>query len=99
MEKNNNFYKTTIAPALVLIIICLVVTAALAGTYGVANPIIQENAQKTADEARAQVDAMMNYIMQILGLCVNGADPMTCEPEQAHEHSCDGACGSCGGCH
>lgn len=51
------------------------------------------------DEARAQVDAMMNYIMQILGLCVNGADPMTCEPEQAHEHSCDGACGSCGGCH
>lgn len=55
MEKNNNFYKTTIAPALVLIIICLVVTAALAGTYGVANPIIQENAQKTADEARAQV--------------------------------------------
>ena len=51
------------------------------------------------DEARAQVDSMMNYIMQILGLCVNGADPMTCEPEQSHEHSCDGACGSCGGCH
>ncbi len=51
------------------------------------------------DEARAQVDSMMNYIMQILGLCVNGADPMTCEPEQEHEHSCDGSCGSCGGCH
>ena len=56
-----------------------------------------ENMQKY-DEARAQVDAMMNYIMQILGLCVNGADPATCEPEQ-HEHSCDGSCSSCSGCH
>ncbi len=51
------------------------------------------------DEARAQVDAMMNYVMQILGLCVNGADPETCEPQQEAEHSCDGSCGSCGGCH
>ena len=56
-----------------------------------------ENMQKY-DEARAQVDSMMNYIMQILGLCVNGADPATCEPEQ-HDHSCDGACSSCSGCH
>ena len=56
-----------------------------------------ENMQKY-DEARAQVDAMMNYIMQILGLCVNGADPATCEPEQ-HDHSCDGSCSSCSGCH
>ena len=57
-----------------------------------------ENMQKY-DEARAQVDSMMNYIMQILGLCVNGADPATCEPEQQHEHSCDGSCSSCSGCH
>ena len=57
-----------------------------------------ENMQKY-DEARAQVDAMMNYIMQILGLCVNGADPATCEPEQQHDHSCDGSCSSCSGCH
>lgn len=57
-----------------------------------------ENMQKY-DEARGQVDAMMNYIMQILGLCVNGADPATCEPEQQHEHSCDGSCSSCSGCH
>ncbi len=57
-----------------------------------------ENVQ-AFDEARAEVDAMMNYIMQILGLCVNGADPATCEPEPEHEHSCDGSCGSCGGCH
>ena len=57
-----------------------------------------ENMQKY-DEARAQVDSMMNYIMQFLGLCVNGADPATCEPEQQHEHSCDGSCSSCSGCH
>ena len=57
-----------------------------------------ENMQKY-DEARAEVDSMMNYIMQILGLCVNGADPATCEPEQQHEHSCDGSCSSCSGCH
>ena len=57
-----------------------------------------ENMQKY-DEARGQVDAMMNYIMQILGLCVNGADPATCEPEQQHDHSCDGSCSSCSGCH
>ena len=57
-----------------------------------------ENMQKY-DEARAQVDSMMNYIMQILSLCVNGADPATCEPEDQHEHSCDGSCSSCSGCH
>ena len=58
-----------------------------------------ENMQKY-DEARAEVDSMMNYIMQILGLCVNGADPMTCEPEAPHEHNCDGSCCSdCSGCH
>lgn len=51
----SNMFKDNIAPALVLVIICLVVTAALAGTYGVANPLIEKNAQKTADEARAKV--------------------------------------------
>ena len=56
-----------------------------------------ENMQKY-DEARAQVDAMMNYIMQILSLCVNGADPATCEPEK-HDHECGGSCSSCSGCH
>ncbi len=51
------------------------------------------------DAARTEVDAMMNYIMQILGLCVNGADPMTCEPEKEHDHECGGSCSSCSGCH
>lgn len=61
--------------------------------------LIENENMKAYDEARAEVDAMMNYIMQILGLCVNGADPATCEPAPAHEHDCNGSCGSCGGCH
>ena len=51
------------------------------------------------DEARTAVDEMMNYIMQILGLCVNGADPATCEPEAHEDHNCGGSCSSCSGCH
>lgn len=50
------------------------------------------------ENARAEIDELMNYIMQILGLCVNGADPATCEPEC--DHNCDGSCCSdCSGCH
>lgn len=50
------------------------------------------------DAARTEVDEMMNYIMQILSLCVNGADPATCEPEK-NDHECGGSCSSCSGCH
>lgn len=50
------------------------------------------------EAARHEVDEMMNYVMQLLSLCVNGENPETCEvPVQ--EHSCGGECGSCGGCH
>lgn len=47
--------SSKIFPSLVLVIICLVVTLALAGTYSVANPIILENQAKAADEARMMV--------------------------------------------
>jgi len=40
---------------LVLVCICLVVTAALAATYGVAKPIIDTNTKKAADEARMEL--------------------------------------------
>jgi electron transport complex protein RnfG len=63
--KNNNTFKDYVAPILVLVIICLVVTAALAATYGVANPIIVENEKKTADANRAELladaDAFTEY--------------------------------------
>lgn len=53
--KNNNTFKEYVAPILVLSIICLVITAALAATYGVAKPIIDANAIKSANEARAEL--------------------------------------------
>lgn len=61
--------------------------------------IMMNKNMQAYDEARAQVDSMMNYIMQILALCVNGADPATCEPEPEHNHDCGGSCSSCSGCH
>ena len=44
------------------------------------------------EAARRDIDELMNYVMQLLGLCVNGADPATCEPEP-HDCGCD--CESC----
>ncbi len=49
------------------------------------------------EEARAKLDDLMNYIMQILYLCVNGEDPATCEPQE-EDHNCGGDCGHCSGC-
>ena len=61
------------------------------GTF-MANKNMQEY-----EAARHDIDELMNYVMQLLGLCVNGADPATCEPEP-HECGCD--CDSCNAdCH
>ena len=49
------------------------------------------------EAAKTAVDDMMNEIMGILALCVDGQDPATCTP--AEEHHCSGSCDSCGGCH
>lgn len=54
-----------------------------------ANPLMTEY-----NNARTQLDALLNEITSILMLCANGADPETCEPS-----SCSGNCSSCGGCH
>ncbi len=51
---------------------------------------------KAYETARQSVDDMMNYVMQLLSLCVNGDDPETCEPAQQTE--CTGSCSTCGGC-
>ncbi len=51
----NSKFKEHGLPIIVLVCICIVVTLALAGTYSVANPIIEENQQKSADEARLEV--------------------------------------------
>ncbi len=54
MEKKSSF-QDNFAPALVLVVICLAVTLALAMTYKVANPIIEKNAAESANQARMQV--------------------------------------------
>lgn len=47
------------------------------------------------NSAKTEVDAMMNFITEILYASINGEDPDTIE----HQESCGGNCGSCGGCH
>ena len=53
---------------------------------------------KAYELARQEVDEMMNYVMQLLSLCVNGEDPDTCEPQKHecdHDHDCDCGCHDC----
>ena len=52
---NNNTFKQYIAPIIVLVGICLVVSAALAATYGITNPIIEARAKADADAARQEI--------------------------------------------
>lgn len=52
--KNNNF-KEYIAPSLVLVLICLVITTALSLTNDVTKPQIEKIAKLNADKARAEV--------------------------------------------
>ena len=47
--------RELIAPTLVLLLICLVITAALAGTYQVTKPIIDEINFRNANLARGEV--------------------------------------------
>ena len=58
--------------------------------------LVMQNPNMAAyQEAKADVDDMMNYLMRLLALCVNGEDPDTCEvPED-----CTGNCSGCAGCH
>ena len=53
--KNNIIYKEYIAPVVVLVTICLVITFALAFTYSVSEPIIISNTAKLADQARTEL--------------------------------------------
>lgn len=53
--------------------------------------VMKNDNMKNFEAARKEVDDMMNYIVELLYLCVNGEDPETCEP-QKHEHGCDCGC-------
>jgi electron transport complex protein RnfG len=54
-KMKSNTYKEYIAPVVVLVCICLVITAALAVTYGVTNPIIIKNSKAAADKTRTEL--------------------------------------------
>lgn len=65
---------------------------------GIREKIMANENMKNYEAARAEIDAMMNYIVGLLTECVRGEDPETCEPPK--EHECGGECSSCGGgCH
>lgn len=53
--KSNETFQKYIAPIIVLVGICLVISAALAATYSVANPIIVANTKAAADTARQEL--------------------------------------------
>ena len=62
---NQSTVQRYIAPIIVLVGICLVISAALAATYGVANPIIERNTNAAQDEAMqaliADADSFSEY--------------------------------------
>jgi electron transport complex protein RnfG len=74
MENKNSAFKEFISPILVLVIICFVVTFALAFTYGITKPIIDENTAKAASEAR------MELLSDADNFTDSGADLVEYEP-------------------
>ncbi len=49
------------------------------------------------NEAKADMEKLLDSINFIVSMAANGEDPATC-PEQP-PHSCGGSCSTCGGCH
>lgn len=56
--------------------------------------VMMNKTMQNYEASRKEVDDMMNYLTGILVLCVNGEDPMTCEPKS--DHNCGGECSGCG---
>ena len=52
---------------------------------------------KAFNEAKEEIDALLQSVNYIISMAANGEDPMTC-PEQP-PHNCSGSCSTCGGCH
>ena len=55
--------------------------------------IMSNKSMQNFEACRKEVDDMMNYLTDILALCINGEDPDTCEPQP---QGCTGACETCG---
>ncbi len=61
-------------------------------TYG---EVMMNPSMTAYNEAKSQLDVIVNQINGIIELCLNGEDPATCEPHSG----CSGSCSTCGGCH
>ncbi|MDD3430056.1 MAG: YlbF family regulator [Oscillospiraceae bacterium] len=59
--------------------------------------IMSNDSMVAYNEAKTDVDALLQHINAIVTAAVNGEDPMTVQEPQAG--GCSGSCGSCGGCH
>ncbi|EJU21958.1 MULTISPECIES: FMN-binding protein [Mogibacterium] len=55
MKKNNSAFSNFVSPILVLVLICFVVTFALAMAYGVTKPIIDKNNLKESNKAKSEL--------------------------------------------
>lgn len=60
--------------------------------------IMTNQSMKKFEEAKQDVDDMMNYVVKLLSMVTNGADPEIAQPDMTPETGCTGDCGSCGGC-
>lgn len=65
--QNNKMIKEYIAPVVVLVLICLIITVALSETYQVAEPIIENNSKKTADKTRQEILSSADGFTQYKG--------------------------------
>ena len=63
--KNNDTFKKYIVPVIVLVVICFVISAALAATFAVADPIIKRNTKAEA-ELLAKADTFDKYEGKLL---------------------------------
>lgn len=60
------------------------------------NLIMNNENMKAYNEAKSEIEQVINYVNAIVNTAVNGGDPMTVEQPSA---GCSGSCSSCAGCH
>ncbi len=78
MEKNNTF-KEYIAPVVVLVAICLVITLALALTNNTTAPVIEKNTKAAADQTRTELISDANSFTEYTGDLVYTAEKPTAD--------------------
>ncbi len=61
------------------------------------NAIMANECMMAYNEAKAEMERMMEFVNAIINTAVNGGDPMTVE--QPPEGGCSGSCATCQGCH